>query len=629
MKNTAQLKIKIALINFFLPVLLGGLAREIIVSLFNPYVTLSFSERLLFGFKPVILGASCAFSITLILIIFLLLRPLFLYLDGGKGEEKSARKSMLSIPWLLIFFHIIIWIFATTLIYALIFHWNSPGGTGYFTSLVNSTAFGFLTGLMSAMAMNAVLIGPKRELNMTDIREGETNSYLKWKNHLLILALLGIAAAYGAYGAIFYAKATEIPPALSHPGLSLFLLMLFFALLFFIMNSFSLFEDRMQQKLMEERLLELNRAGGDLGERIVLMNFDHLGRISHLFNQFLDILTELVRDVGLSGGDLENSGEELARSIGAAVEKSTLLEEAFRRMEEHFSRQNEQVEKTRDHTRTIDGSTEQLDGKLQHQGTIINESAAAVEQMIGNLAALTGHLRRNRELFENLNSLSREGKERMDGMTESIESVRLQEKQLSEANSLIAGIAARTNLLAMNAAIEAAHAGSAGRGFAVVADEIRKLAESSTLRSKDVSRTLKETEDLISRVVGDVESTGDSFDRLREMLDQADRLQQELMNSMEEQDAGGREVLAGLSAMTEHTHEVNLSAREVRENSRSIGENMEELSRYSRELEILLDNVKNGTSHIKSSLERIGELGSVNRKNIGNITGKIARFKVQ
>ena len=628
MTKTKRLALNIGLVNFLLPVLLGGFIREVIVSLFNPFVTMGFMERAAFGIKPVILSATALFSLICLTLIYHILKPLFQFLNKGLNE-KQARKSVLLIPWLLILFHIVIWIIATFAIYAFVFHWKSPGGVGFLTSLFNSVSFGFPTGLMSAMAMNALLIEAKRELGMTEIREGERNIYLRWKNHLLILSLLILTGNYAVYCITFYMTSPFIPPSMANPAVSFSILMLFFSLLFFLMNRFSLYEDRMQEKLMENRLDELNGEGGNLQTRIILMNFDNLGRICHRFNRFLNILTELIREIGRAGNDLEESGTRLTTGIGEALASMEKLNESFLSMEKHFALQAEQVARTRENTGSIEKSTEQLGIQLQQQSVVINQSSAAIEEMISNLTSITGNLKKNSKLFQILNDLSDEGQSRMNGVMGSIGEFQGLTAKLTDANNLIAGIAARTNLLAMNAAIEAAHAGEAGRGFAVVAEEIRKLAENSTLRSKDVSVTLKDTGNLMGRIAGDVENTGDSFEQLRKKLEMTGQLQQQIMTAMEEQEMGGRVVLSGLAGMKEQTMEVDRSAGEVRNNTRSIIKSMEELTRYSQDLATILDDVRKGTERIQTSVENIGGLDHINRKNITTISTKIKRFKTE
>src|SRR5574344_1994864 len=137
--------------------------------------------------------------------------------------------------------------------------------------------------------------------------------------------------------------------------------------------------------------------------------------------------------------------------------------------------------------------------------------------------------------FEMLSAATKMGIDKNTEVSNLLTKMQESSNVLLEANKAISGIASQTNLLAMNAAIEAAHAGSAGKGFAVVADETRKLAEESAKQSKDIGNELKSVSEQIKNVVGQAEISTESFKKVDEEITATTELVLQIKNAMEEQ----------------------------------------------------------------------------------------------
>jgi PAS domain S-box-containing protein len=211
---------------------------------------------------------------------------------------------------------------------------------------------------------------------------------------------------------------------------------------------------------------------------------------------------------------------------------------------------------------------EQLNGYIERQAAAVSQSSAAIEEMISNTRSVTDTLAKNAKNVEQLKEVSDVGRAGLNEVAGDIQEIARESESLLEINSVMQNIASQTNLLSMNAAIEAAHAGNVGKGFAVVADEIRKLAESSSNQSKTIGAVLKQIKasiDKITRSTGNVLDKFEAIDNGVKIVADQERM---IFNAMNEQGRGSQQVLQGIAEVNEVTHQVKDASRQLLEGSR-------------------------------------------------------------
>ncbi len=197
-----------------------------------------------------------------------------------------------------------------------------------------------------------------------------------------------------------------------------------------------------------------------------------------------------------------------------------------------------------------------------------------------------------------------------------------------EAASVIQNIAAQTNLLAMNAAIEAAHAGDAGRGFAVVANEIRKLAEEAGSQGKSIDLTIKETIEIIKAIIDSGSNAEEVFDDVFSLV--KDTLQQieKIVEAMQEQERGSQEVLAALKDINIITGEVKDGSTEMLKDGKQVSEEIRKLDELTRVITGSMDEMSAGAAEINNAVQEVNELTVNNNQNIKNLYFEVNKFKV-
>ena len=237
-----------------------------------------------------------------------------------------------------------------------------------------------------------------------------------------------------------------------------------------------------------------------------------------------------------------------------------------------FSRDLREYYKERERERVLQGKIqsmmEQLNEHVEEQSSSVAASSSATEEMIANIQSVTDTLSVNAKNVRELEEASAAGHTSLNEVVTDIQGIARESESLLEINAVMQNIASQTNLLSMNAAIEAAHAGESGRGFAVVADEIRKLAESSSKQSKTIGGVLKSIKGSIDKITKSTDVVLGKFDAIGDGVKTVTIQEENILHAMKEQGEGSKQILKAVGNVNEITHQVREAARRLVESSK-------------------------------------------------------------
>jgi methyl-accepting chemotaxis protein len=273
-------------------------------------------------------------------------------------------------------------------------------------------------------------------------------------------------------------------------------------------------------------------------------------------------------------------------------------------------------------------SIDKLNGIVAQQTEQVSRSSAAIEQMIANIGSVAQTLDKNSKGVQELSEAAGIGRSSLSTVSEDIRQIAKDSEGLLEINSVMENIASQTNLLSMNAAIEAAHAGEAGKGFAVVADEIRKLAESSSEQSSTIGTVLKKIKASIDKVTAGTDNVQEKFDIIESHVQTVSEQTNAIRLSMDEQTEGSKQVLESISSLNELTQHVKTGSNTMLQGSTQVVTESRNLASITAEITSGMNEMVAGSQQMNSSISHVNQLSEKNKESIDVVVNEVAKFKV-
>jgi methyl-accepting chemotaxis protein len=376
-------------------------------------------------------------------------------------------------------------------------------------------------------------------------------------------------------------------------------------------------------------LKEISHGEGDLTKTLNASSNDEIGDMATYFNMTLEKIKKLVISIKKDAGVLSDTGNDLASHMAETSAAVGEITNHIQNIKGKVINQSASVTETNATMEQITVNIDRLNGHVESQTESVSRSSSAIQEMLANIQSVTNTLIKNAANVKELIASSEAGHDSLQEVVQNIQEIEKESAGLLEINSVMENIASQTNLLSMNAAIEAAHAGEAGKGFAVVAGEIRKLAESSSNQSKTISTVLKKMKSSIDKITLSTNKVLKGFELIAEDVKIVADQEENIRNAMEEQNQGSKQILTSIGSMNEITQQVRSGSEEMLRGSKEVIKEGKNLDTVTHEIAGGMNEINTGADQINLAVRNVNELSNKNRESIKRLVEEVSKFKVE
>lgn len=363
-------------------------------------------------------------------------------------------------------------------------------------------------------------------------------------------------------------------------------------------------------------------------DNLIIESRDEFGLlISHL-NQFADNTRMLLKQLQDNTNITKDVSDVLSKKMQETDTNIQGISAAITSTKNDISQQSRGISDARTSVTEIGSAISELNRNIETQASSVTQIRASIEQMTRNIENVTSVVNGNKAHVDDLSRASSDGQAKVEETVSMAEKIFSESEGMAEASLVIQNIAEQTNMLAMNAAIEAAHAGDAGKGFSVVADEIRKLSEDTNAQSRSITQRLKTLSDSIAVISKTAKTVQEQFNEIFALTQTVKTNEDMILSSMWEQNSGNTEILSAMNQIHEITLSVKTSSAQMLENSHSVMEEMDNLSQKSISISDSMEQMNKNSAQIAGAINTVTDSVEQNMEAIDQLSKAVNLFKL-
>jgi methyl-accepting chemotaxis protein len=378
-----------------------------------------------------------------------------------------------------------------------------------------------------------------------------------------------------------------------------------------------------------ETLKDISEGEGDLTRVIASGSKDEIGDLARFFNQTLAKIRNLVVNIKKEALKLSEIGTDLSSNMTETAAAVNEITANIQNIKGQVINQSASLNETNATMKQVVVNINKLNSHIENQSDDVSQASSAIEEIAANINSVTSTLINNTDNVKTLQDSSEIGRKGLQEVVSNIMEIAHDSEGLLEINSVMNNIASQTNLLSMNAAIEAAHAGDAGKGFAVVANEIRKLAESSSTQSKTIGTVLKKIKESIDKISRSADGVITKFGAIDSSVRIVAEQEENIRRAMQEQGSGSKQLLQSAGNLKDITRQVKTGSEEMLNGSKEVIQESQNLEKITMEITGGMNEMASGAEQINIAVNHVNEISGKTREGIETLLREVSLFKVE